>query len=144
MNPSPFRYAKLKLVAIKLKKRTLEQEKKIKDLESSSSQGGSSSNSTKFATLLQNFNSLQQQNDEQGDVIETQKKQLSSLRKDLETSATDCAETKSRLAAADDELSVLRSTHARVSGEREEKAKTLGQQEGRLAKQEKVQLFSLF
>ena len=46
------RYAKLKLVAIKLKKRTLEQEKKIKELESS---GGSGEFRSRACSLTSNF-----------------------------------------------------------------------------------------
>ncbi len=66
------RYAKLKLVAIKLKKKTLEQEKQIRELQDkasssapASSSSSSSNESSKFATLMANFERLQLQNDEQ-------------------------------------------------------------------------------
>ncbi len=65
------RYAKLKLVAIKLKKKTLEQEKQIRELQDkassapASSSSPSSNESSKFATLMANFERLQLQNDEQ-------------------------------------------------------------------------------
>ena len=53
---SSSRYGKLKLVALKLKKRTVEQEAKIKELQANAGAGG---NSKHLATLTKNCASLQ-------------------------------------------------------------------------------------
>jgi len=92
------RYSKLKLVAIKLKKRTIEQEKHIKTLEDQTNA------SSKMTTLMRNFESLQKQNDEQGDVIDEQKQKLTALNKDLEAAVSDCVQVKERAAKLEEEL----------------------------------------
>jgi hypothetical protein len=96
------RYSKLKLVAIKLKKKTLEQEKQIKALEEQANA------SSKVATLMRNFESLQRQNDEQGDVIDEQKGRLSALNKDLEAAVGDCVQVKERAAKLEEELNAAK------------------------------------
>ena len=55
MNPSS-RYGKLKLVALKLKKKTVEQEAKIKELQANT---GAGTNNKQLATLTKNCASLQ-------------------------------------------------------------------------------------
>ena len=57
-----YRYGKLKLVALKLKKKTVEQEAKIKELQAtiaSTASGGGGANSKQLATLTKNCASLQ-------------------------------------------------------------------------------------
>ena len=54
-----YRYGKLKLVALKLKKRTVEQEAKIKELQANAGGGGGGANSKQLATLTKNCASLQ-------------------------------------------------------------------------------------
>ena len=55
-----YRYGKLKLVALKLKKKTVEQEAKIKELQANATTaGGGGANSKQLATLTKNCASLQ-------------------------------------------------------------------------------------
>jgi chromosome segregation ATPase len=100
------RYARLKLVALKLKKRTVDQESKIKELMSEA--GGNA----KISMLSQNCVSLQKRCDELADVVDEQRSSLIATGKDLEAKVTEYAEAKQKLAE-------LEESNKRLKAERE-------------------------
>eukprot|EP00092_Neocalanus_flemingeri_P096298 GFUD01122575.1.p1 GENE.GFUD01122575.1~~GFUD01122575.1.p1 ORF type:complete len:1513 (+),score=587.82 GFUD01122575.1:87-4625(+) len=96
------RYSKLKLIAIKLKKKAGDQEKKIKELEARNARsvktddGDSPGFKDKMASLTKNFNNLQSQYDAAVDKLENVEKEAKTLRKDLEASLTECVASKQK------------------------------------------------
>eukprot|EP00090_Calanus_glacialis_P045684 TRINITY_DN8648_c0_g1_i2.p1 TRINITY_DN8648_c0_g1~~TRINITY_DN8648_c0_g1_i2.p1 ORF type:complete len:964 (+),score=348.99 TRINITY_DN8648_c0_g1_i2:67-2892(+) len=96
------RYSKLKLIAIKLKKKVVDQEKIIKELQSRSSKavknedGDSNNFKDKMASLTKNFNNLQSQYDAAVDKLENVEAEAKTLRKDLEASLSECLASKQK------------------------------------------------
>jgi chromosome segregation ATPase len=95
------RYSKLKLIAIKLKKKVVDQEKIIKDLQARSSKTQKTEEcdsglKEKIASLNKNFNSLQSQYDAAVDKLETVEAEAKTLRKDLEASLSECLASKQK------------------------------------------------
>ena len=81
------RYNKLKLIAIKLKKKAADQDKIIKELQAGKTSGeGTGNHKEKILTLTKNFGNLQQQYDEAIDKLDSSEAQLKQLKKDLEAS----------------------------------------------------------
>merc|ERR1712029_61015 len=88
------RYTKLKLIAIKLKKKVADQDKVIKELDSKLKQANKASDDDtyskeKISSLTKNFSILQAQYDEAVDKLETSNADLKTLKKDLEASIAD-------------------------------------------------------
>jgi chromosome segregation ATPase len=117
------RYQKLKVLAIKLKKKCLDQEGKIKEQEAKLKElqqqrqaqaptvqatGGKD----KMSTLLQNFNTLQEQYDKQADEIDEQKKLISAQKKDLEHSITENVSLKEKMTSIESELASWKSNYS--------------------------------
>ena len=113
MNPSS-RYGKLKLVALKLKKKTVEQEAKIKELLANT--GGAGTNSKQLATLTKNCASLQARCDELADQVDAKKAQLSSAKKDLEAAVSEGAAFKVSAAELEEENKKLKAAKASLMG----------------------------
>jgi len=95
------RYSKLKLVAIKLKKKVVDQEKIIKELQSRTLKVGKiedsdSSLKEKITALTKNFNNLQSQYDVTVDKLEHVEAEAKTLRKDLESSLSECLASKQK------------------------------------------------
>jgi len=96
------RYSKLKLIAIKLKKKVVDQEKIIKELQIRSSKtvknedGDSNNFKDKMASLTKNFNNLQSQYDAAVDKLENVEAEAKTLRKDLEASLSECLASKQK------------------------------------------------
>ena len=97
------RYSKLKLIAIKLKKKCGEQAKTIQELQSSKkgkveeeSQSGNNGNKDKVASLTKNFTLLQGQYDTVVDKLEGKEAEVKQLTKDLEASLAECLSSKHR------------------------------------------------
>ncbi len=139
------RYAKLKAVAIKLKRKTSEQEKKIKEQESrieelEQTEGNSINREKRLATLMSNFESLQKQNDEQGDIIEEQKKAALIMKKDLQAAEED----KTELANVRGELSKVKDVLHRAEDERDSLIKELSEHRVVAEKERKVGIMIMF
>merc|ERR1712106_176589 len=96
------RYSKLKLIAIKLKKKVGDQEKIIKELEAKKTRavksdvGDSNGLKEKMASLTKNFNNLQSQYDAAVDKLENVEAEAKTLRKDLEASLVECLASKQK------------------------------------------------
>jgi len=95
------RYSKLKLIAIKLKKKAVDQEKIIKDLQSRNSKAskteeGDSGIKEKITSLTKNFNNLQSQYDSAVDKLENIEAEAKTLKKDLEASLSECLASKQK------------------------------------------------
>merc|ERR1711915_39689 len=95
------RYSKLKLIAIKLKKKVGEQEKIIKELsskksKSNSDEGDSSLIKEKLSTLTINFNNLQKEYDVVVDKLENVEAEDKILKKDLAASMADSLASKQK------------------------------------------------
>ena len=96
------RYSKLKLIAIKLKKKVADQDKVIKELESSKREktaeddSGSGALKERVATLTKNFSNLQLQYDEAVDKLDSSNAEMKTLKKDLEASITENIAAKQR------------------------------------------------
>ena len=121
------RYAKLKLVAIKLKKKTVEQEQQISELMvnskikneqngtestptnqgigTSSKSQAASNHKEKLSKAIKNLENLQTEYDAAQDIIEEQKLVISTLKKDVESTVTECISIKEKLASVQSELS---------------------------------------
>ncbi|TRY67564.1 hypothetical protein TCAL_02305 [Tigriopus californicus] len=100
------RYSKLKILAIKLKRKSLEQENKIQEL-TSGAKGGAEKE--RIASLTQNYAKLQEQNDEQGDLIDEQKSTIFTLRKDVERSTNEITELKDKIETLEATLETTKS-----------------------------------
>ena len=84
------RYNKLKLIAIKLKKKAADQDKIIKELQASKNgEEGTGNHKEKILTLTKNFGILQQQYDEAIDKLDSSEAELKQLKKDLEASISE-------------------------------------------------------
>ena len=84
------RYNKLKLIAIKLKKKAADQDKIIKELQAGKNSGeGTGNHKEKILTLTKNFGNLQQQYDEAIDKLDSSEAELKQLKKDLEASISE-------------------------------------------------------
>ena len=95
------RYSKLKLIAIKLKKKVADQDKIIKELEAGRKEkrvedDASNTLKEKLTTLTKNFNNLQSQYDEAVDKLEASNLELKTLKKDLEASIADNVNNKQK------------------------------------------------
>merc|ERR1719341_2004490 len=96
------RYSKLKLIAIKLKKKCGEQAKTIQELQSSKKgkaeeePSGNNGNKDKVASLTKNFTLLQGQYDTVVDKLEGREAEVKQLTKDLEASLAECLTSKQR------------------------------------------------
>ena len=96
------RYSKLKLIAIKLKKKVADQDKIIKELESSKREktaeedSGTGALKERVATLTKNFSNLQLQYDEAVDKLDSSNAEMKTLKKDLEASITENIAAKQR------------------------------------------------
>ena len=91
------RYSKLKLIAIKLKKKVADQDKTIKELQSKAGADGDNNSAglrDKVTTLNKNFNILQSQYDEAIDKLDNSNKEIKTLKKDLEQSINDHMDVK--------------------------------------------------
>ena len=75
-----FRYTKLKLVAVKLKKKTVEQEKRICQLTAAAGAGQAN---PKVSELAKNLGNLQAQYDTVQDKVEEQNGKIKALEQDL-------------------------------------------------------------
>lgn len=104
------RYSRLKLVALKLKKKTVDQDKRIKELTTDQS------SNPKMATLTQNCATLQSKCDELADLVDEQKAKLSALGKDLESKVSECADAKLKLAESQESNKKLVSDREALSG----------------------------
>ena len=119
------RYSKLKLIAIKLKKKCGEQAKTIQELQSSrkgkSEEESSGNNGTKdkVASLTKNFTLLQGQYDTVVDKLESREAEVKQLTKDLEASLAECLTSKQRAEECMQATSTAKTELARV----EEKAR---------------------
>ena len=81
------RYNKLKLIAIKLKKKVADQDRLIKELQASKvGEQDTENQKEKIASLTKNFGNLQQQYDEAMDKHDSCVAELKTLKKDLEAS----------------------------------------------------------
>ena len=119
------KYQKLKKLTIKMKQKTLDQQATIKKLEAAAAGGGKDKDKDKVAQLTKNYASLQTQNDEQGDLIDEQKKTISTMKKDLEQSVADGVEAKEKVANLEGELTSLKSAHSLVESDLENVRKEL-------------------
>ena len=96
------RYSKLKLIAIKLKKKCGEQAKIIQELQNSrkakaeEDSSGGNVNKDKVASLTKNFELLQGQYDTVVDKLESTEAEVKQLTKDLEASLAECLSSKQR------------------------------------------------
>ena len=91
------RYHKLKLIAIKLKKKAADQDKIIKEFQAGKNgEDRTGSLKEKNATLTKNFGSLQHQYDEAVDRLDSSGAELKELRKDLEASISENISGKQR------------------------------------------------
>jgi len=96
------RYSKLKLIAIKLKKKCGEQAKIIQELQNSRKAkaeedlSGGNVNKDKVASLTKNFELLQGQYDTVVDKLESTEAEVKQLTKDLEASLAECLSSKQR------------------------------------------------
>ena len=91
------RYNKLKLIAIKLKKKAADQDKIIKEFQAGRNEDErTESLKEKIATLTKNFGILQQQYDEAIDKLDSSGAELKELRKDLEASISENISGKQR------------------------------------------------
>ena len=119
------RYSKLKLIAIKLKKKCGDQAKTIQELQSSKKgkaeeeASGSSANKDKVATLTKNFTLLQGQYDSVVDKLENREAEVKQLTKDLEASLAECLSSKQKAEECMQATSNAKTELARV----EEKAR---------------------
>ena len=98
------RYSKLKIIAIKLKKKVHEQDKQINELQAENK------HSEKLSQLTSNFANLQCEYDKAQDAIETQTKEISQLSKDLKSSIDNLTETKLKCTGLEDELNSVKIT----------------------------------
>ena len=103
----------MKLVALKLKKKTVEQEAKIKELQANT---GAGTNSKQLATLTKNCASLQARCDELADQVDAKKAQLSSAKKDLEAAVSEGAAFKVSAAELEEENKKLKAAKASLMG----------------------------
>jgi len=91
------RYSKLKLIAIRMKKKVNDQEKVIKELRLSKADSGDSNGfKEKMTAMTKNFNNLQSQYDATVDKLESVEAEAKTLRKDLEASLTECIASKQK------------------------------------------------
>ena len=96
------RYSKLKLIAIKLKKKCGEQAKIIQELQNSRKAkaeedlSGGNVNKDKVASLTKNFELLQGQYDTVVDKLESTEAEVKQLTRDLEASLAECLSSKQR------------------------------------------------
>ena len=119
------RYSKLKLVAIKLKKKVNEQTKIIEELERMKSRPKPESEPTgmkdKIATLTKNFTQLQSEYDQAVDKIDYLEKKVKDLTKDLETMMTESMTNKQNAMEASQNLLSAKSEITKYSGLMREK-----------------------
>ena len=119
------RYSKLKLIAIKLKKKCGEQAKIIQELQNSrkakaeEDSSGGNVNKDKVASLTKNFELLQGQYDTVVDKLESTEAEVKQLTKDLEASLAECLSSKQRAEECLQATSSAKTELARV----EEKAR---------------------
>jgi len=119
------RYSKLKLIAIKLKKKCGEQAKTIQELQSikkvkvEEEPSGNNGNKDKVASLTKNFTLLQGQYDTVVDKLEGREAEVKQLTKDLEASLAECLISKQRAEECMQATSNAKTELARV----EEKAR---------------------
>jgi len=92
------RYTKLKLIAIKLKKKCGDHEKTIKELEVQISLKAEVDPSLKdrVEKVTKNFNNLQSQYDDAMDKLETSEAEVKTMKKDLEGSLAECIASKQK------------------------------------------------
>lgn len=114
------RYSKLKLVAIKLKKKVNEQTKIIEELERMKSKPKPESEPTgmkdKIATLTKNFTQLQSEYDQAVDKIDYLEKKVKDLTKDLETMMTESMTNKQNAMEASQNLLSAKSEITKYAG----------------------------
>merc|ERR1719234_1005626 len=119
------RYSKLKLIAIKLKKKCGEQAKTIQELQrsrkgkSEEESSGNNGSKDKVASLTKNFTLLQGQYDTVVDKLESREAEVKQLTKDLEASLAECLTSKQRAEECMQATSTAKNELARV----EEKAR---------------------
>ena len=92
------RYSKLKLIAIKLKKKCGDHEKTIRELEVKISLKAEVDPSLKdrVEKVTKNFNNLQSQYDDAMDKLETSEAEVKTMKKDLEGSLVECIASKQK------------------------------------------------
>ena len=124
------RYSKLKLVAIKLKKKNVELEKQISDMgitgggknaentttesRSANSDPGpgaktqniTSTQKDKLSKAVKNLENLQTEYDAAQDTIEEQKSIISTMKKDIESSVSECISVKEKLVSVQSDVDI--------------------------------------
>ena len=119
------RYNKLKLIAIKLKKKAADQDKIIKELQASKNgEEGTGNHKEKILTLTKNFGSLQQQYDEAIDKLDSSEAELKQLKKDLEASISENICSKQR---SEDAVQEALSAKSEMKGAEERAREAEGQ-----------------